>query len=37
VLTKAEFGQILVAIETHQFPAKNAEIVLLSFKLGLRI
>ena len=36
VLTNDEFGAVLAAIETHRYPAKNAAIVQVSFKLGLR-
>ena len=36
VLTNDELGAVLAAIESHRHPAKNAAIVQVSFKLGLR-
>ena len=36
VLSNDELGGVLAAIETHRYPAKNAAIVQVSFKLGLR-
>ena len=37
VLTNDELGSVLAAIETRRHPAKNAAIVQVSFKLGLRV
>ena len=36
VLSNDELEAVLAAIETHRYPAKNAAIVQISFKLGLR-
>ena len=36
VLSSDELETVLAAIETHRYPAKNAAIVQVSFKLGLR-
>jgi len=36
VLSNDELAAVLAAIETHRHPAKNAAIIQVSFKLGLR-
>ena len=36
VLSNEELGAVLDEIENHRYPAKNALIIQISFKLGLR-